>query len=514
MRTKIKRYKDIIKVERSDNMANNKKKIGIVLSMIIFIILFLILIMYLNYYNKTNNQNDSSVTTSNVSNIISNSNIVSNSTINSNSLSNIESNATELTSNQPVQSNTTSNKSNSNSNKVSNKTSNKTSNKITTSNLTSNRPKPSNSNTTKPLTISQKVDNKLKQMTLDEKIGQMLIISFTGTSMSTSLKNELIKYQPGGVILFANNLGNYNTSINLVKNIQNTGNIPLFISIDQEGGKVQRLTSITGKSVTVIPPMYSVGKTNNTSLAYNIGVVIAEELRVFGINMDFAPVIDVLTTEDSKVMGNRSFGSNPTLVSNMGVAVANGLKSKGVIPVYKHFPGHGSTTTDSHYDLPVLTKTKSELYDLDLIPFQKAIKNGAQVIMIGHLAIPNITGDKTPASLSKTLITNILKKEMGYKGLVVTDALNMNAVAKNYSEKQIYEMAINAGVDILLMPKSSSSAISNIKQSIKEGKIKESQINESVRKILTLKYSSLKTNFLSTSYLGSSAHKTVVDKVK
>lgn len=472
------------------------------------IIMLLLLFIYLNSYTKTNNNSSNNELKPTVINIISD----------SNPLSNIESNITDTTSNISITSNSNSNSVNSNktvvtkSNITSNKPSNKTSNKATTT--TSNKKVVSNSNTTKPLTTSQKVDNKLKQMTLDEKIGQMLIITFTGTSMNTNLKNDLTKYKPGGVILFANNLSNYNTSINLVKNIQSTGEIPLFISIDQEGGKVQRLTSITGKPATVIPPMYSVGKMNDTSLAYNIGAVIAEELRVFGINMDFAPDIDILTTDDSTVIGTRSFGTDPTLVSNMGIAVANGLKSKGVIPVYKHFPGHGSTTTDSHYDLPVLTKTKSQLYDFDLIPFQKAIKNGAQVIMIGHLAIPNITGDKTPASLSKKLITNILKNEMGYKGLVVTDALNMNAVSKNYTEKQIYEMAINAGVDILLMPKSASSAITYIKQSIKEGKIKESQINESVRKILTLKYSSLKTDFLSTNYLGSSAHKTVVNKVK
>lgn len=490
-------------------MANNKKSIGIVLSMIIFIILFLFLIAYLSYYNKINNQDSKNVS------VPSHSNIISNSNVSSNSLSNIESNVIDLTSNKAIQSNNTSSNIVSNSNKVSNKTSNKTSNKITNSNITSNKSKTSNSNTTtKPLTISQKVDNQLKQMTLDEKIGQMLIISFTGTSMNTNLKNDLIKYKPGGVILFANNLSNYNTSINLVKNIQSTGEVPLFISIDQEGGKVQRLTSITGKPATVIPPMYSVGQMNDTSLAYNIGVVIAEELKVFGINMDFAPVIDILTTDDSTVIGTRSFGTNPTLVSNMGLAVANGLESKGVIPVYKHFPGHGSTTTDSHYDLPVLTKTKEQLYQFDLIPFKNAIKNNAKVIMIGHLSIPNITGDKTPASLSKILITNILKNEMGYKGLVITDALNMGAISKNYTEKQIYEMAINAGVDILLMPKSAESAVNYIKQSIKEGTIKESQINESVRKILTLKYSNLKTDFLSTSYLGSSAHKTIVNKVK
>lgn len=464
------------------------------------LILFLLIFLYFYNVNMTKN-NKASIKILN-DNVISN---INNFNFSSNNVSNYSSNSNSI---------------NSNSDKTivsisSNKVLSSTINKNISGNSTSNRTIISNSNVnTKPLTIKQRVDNKLKEMTLDEKIGQLLIISFNGTSMSANLKNDLIKYKPGGVILFANNFSNYNTSINLVKDIQSTGEVPLFISVDQEGGKVQRLTSITGKSVTIIPPMYSVGLVNDISLSYNIGVVIAEELRVFGINMDFAPVIDILTTDDSTIIGTRSFGTNPTLVSNMGLAVANGLESKGVVPVYKHFPGHGSTTTDSHYDLPVLTKTKEQLYQFDLIPFKNAIKNNAKVIMIGHLSIPNITGDKTPASLSKILITNILKNEIGYKGLVITDALNMGAISKNYTEKQIYEMAINAGVDILLMPKSAESAVNYIKQSIKEGIVKESQINESVRKILTLKYSNLKTDNLSTSYLGNQEHQIIVAKVK
>lgn len=515
-------------------MENKKRVNAIGLCMLIFVFLMAILFFYLGFCNreKSNNSpvtltqsnlneifssnnlsnetsNNSNISSNNQSNFNSNNEHISNTNSNSNNKSNIS----NISSNKII--NSASNKSsNKQSNKVSNKQSNKTSNKVTNSNLLSNKNDTSNSNRNPSLTISQKVDKKLKEMTLDEKIGQMLIIPFTGTSMGTSLKNDLIKYKPGGVILFAYNLGNYNTSINLVKDIQSTGDIPLFISIDQEGGKVQRLASITGKSATVIPPMYSVGKMNDSSLAYNIGVVMAEELRVFGINMDFAPVLDVLASDDSKVIGTRSFGTNPTLVSKMGIAVANGLQSKGVIPVYKHFPGHGGTETDSHYDLPVLTKTKAQLYENDLIPFQNAIKNGAKVIMIGHLAIPNITGNKIPASLSKELITDLLKKEMGYSGLVITDALNMNAVSKNYTEKQVYEMAINAGVDILLMPKSTDGAIKFIKQSIKEGKIKESQINDSVKKILTLKYTNLKNETLPISYLGSKKHQSIVDKVK
>ena len=438
--------------------------------------------------NTNSTSNDSSTNIDN-SNSISNSNTQSNTQTNTNTSTNTNTNK--------------------NTNSSSNKNTSTNSNKKTNS----NKPTNSNSNVTKPLTVAETVDRKLKEMTLDEKIGQMLIISVTGTSLNSTTKNNLTKYKPGGVILFANNLADYNTTIQFVDNMKKTSSIPLIVSIDQEGGKVQRLTSITGKLATNIPPMFSLGKMDDTNLSYSVGTVIAEELRVFGFNMDFAPVLDVLSSEDSKVIGTRSFGTDPNLVSKMGISLAKGLESKGVIAVYKHFPGHGATETDSHYDLPVLSKTKAELYDKDFIPFQKAIQNDAKVIMIGHLAVPNITGDKTPASLSKVLITDILKKEMGYKGLVITDALNMGALSKNYTEKQIYEMAINAGVDILLMPKSPESAIKYIKQSIKEGKIKESQINESVRKILMLKYKKKKTDKLSTSYLGSKAHKDIINKV-
>ncbi len=491
---------------------NKKQSIAIVTTIfaIIFVVALFLTITNKNILSSNNKKNSNSL----ISNSTSSPNLESNSNDSSikeeNSDTNSNSDISMSNSNQSSNSasNSTSNK---NTNTSTNKNSNSTSNKQTNSNKPTNTN--SNSNVSKPLTASETVDRHLKEMTLDEKIAQMLVISVTGTSLNSTTKKNLTKYKPGGVILFANNLGNYNTTIKFIDDMKKTSSIPLIVSIDQEGGKVQRLTSITGKPATNIPPMYSLGQMDDTNLAYSVGTVTAEELRVFGINMDFAPVLDVLTSEDSKVIGTRSFGTSPELVSKMGLSFAKGLEAKGVIPVYKHFPGHGSTATDSHYDLPVLTKTKAELYDVDLIPFQNAIQNDAKVIMIGHLAIPNITGDKTPASLSKVLITDLLKGEMGYKGLVVTDALNMGALTKNYSEKEIYEMAINAGVDILLMPKSPESAINYIKKSIKEGKIKESQINESVRKILLLKYTSLKTDKLSTSYLGSQAHQNIVNKV-
>lgn len=368
--------------------------------------------------------------------------------------------------------------------------------------------------TNPPTPPNQEVKYTIDNLTLEEKIGQMLIVSYRSTTMDETLKQVLETNKPGGFILFKENFTNYENTIKFIDDIQSTANIPLFLSIDQEGGKVQRLKDLEDRKATEIPPMQQIGKTNDTQLAYNVGKIIAEELQVFGINMDFAPVLDIVSSEKNTVIGNRSFGENAQIVSDMGISLAKGLEENGVIPVYKHFPGHGSTITDSHYDLPVLEKTKEELLSSELIPFQKAIENHAEVIMIGHLAIPNITQDETPASLSKVLITDLLKTEMGFQGLVVTDALNMGALTKHYSEKEIYELAINAGVDLLLMPTSSTSAIKYIKESIEEGKIKEEQIDRSVTKILKLKSNKITNQKLGVEYLGSKEHQEIINKIE
>ncbi len=360
-----------------------------------------------------------------------------------------------------------------------------------------------------------KVEETLKSLSLEEKIGQMLIISYRSGEMDATLKNALNNNKPGGFILFAENFTTYDKTIKLIKEIKESATIPMFISVDQEGGSVQRLKSLKDVEVTKIPDMFSLGNTKDKDLAYQVGSVIGEELKVFGINMDFAPDIDVVESRNQSFIGARSFGTDAKLVSDMGTSLAQGLSSKGVIPVYKHFPGHGSTTTDSHYDLPVINKTKDELLKKDLIPFKAAIDSGASVIMIGHLAIPKIDSNNTPASLSKTLITDLLKNELKYQGLVVTDALNMGALTKKYKEAEIYEMAINAGVDLLLMPSTSTSAIATIKDLVKSGKVKEEQIDTSVRKILKLKYEKLTDDtMLPKSYLSSSEHKEIINKIK
>ncbi|MCM1053308.1 MAG: beta-N-acetylhexosaminidase [Ruminococcus sp.] len=349
----------------------------------------------------------------------------------------------------------------------------------------------------------------LKNLSLEEKIAQMIIINFSETSMSKKLKNTL-SYKPSGIILFKNNITTFDKTYKLINDIKNTSDIPMFVSIDQEGGRVVRITNLGNTKFSTLPSMQKVGEKNDYNLTFSLGKLIAEELLTLGINVDFAPVIDVIDNDENKVIGDRSFGTDYNIVSNLGEALAKGLQETGVIPVYKHFPGHGNTSVDSHYNLPIITKSKEELWEKDLLPFKQAIDNNAEIIMIGHLAVPNISNN-IPASLSKEIITNLLKEEMNYKGLVITDALNMKAITDNYTEKEIYELAINAGVNILLMPNSLESAITLIKELIKENKISEDRINLSVYKILKLK-EKLKTDTLDKSYIRNEEHQKIINE--
>lgn len=364
--------------------------------------------------------------------------------------------------------------------------------------------------------ITKKVNDTLESMTLDEKIGQMLIVFYRAPKVDDTLRSSLRDVRPGGFILFKENITTYEDTLNLVKEIKSLSSIPLFMSIDQEGGSVQRLLALQDMEVSNIPYMYYVGKTNDEFLAKDVGKVIAEELRVFGINMDFAPDIDVFSNPENTVIGKRAFDSNSDVVSKMGLSLASGLYENGVIPVYKHFPGHGNTSVDSHISLPIVDKSKEELYLLDLIPFKKAIKSKAPIIMVGHLAVPSITGDNTPASLSKSLITDFLKDEMGYDGLVITDALNMKALTNYYQEDEIYVKAVEAGVDILLMPSSPKSARDSLKNAVLSGRISEERIDESVRKILKLKYEQVEegyNEYLPSSYLNSKEHQEILARI-
>ncbi len=366
-----------------------------------------------------------------------------------------------------------------------------------------------NPNVSKEKNLEVKVKEIMSNMTIEEKIGQMLIIYDTHDVVDNELISFINEVKPSGFIINQNNITTFNETKKYISDLKENSKIPLIISIDQEGGSVQRLQNIEDKKATYIPSMFDLGKTNDTKLAYEVGKVMAEDMKTLGINVVFAPVCDIFSNSNNEVIGNRSFGTNAYLVSKMCVSLGKGLEDNGMIATYKHFPGHGDTDVDSHISLPIINKTYEEVLKNELVPFKAVIDNGAKIIMVGHISFPNITEDYIPASLSKTLITDLLKNELGFNGLVITDALNMGALKNIYTDEEIYVKSIEAGVDILLMPNDAKDAIQTIKNNIPI-----ERINESVKKILLFKYKYLNDNILDESYFNSLEHQQIINKIK
>ena len=359
-------------------------------------------------------------------------------------------------------------------------------------------------------TIDDIVEDKLNTMSLDEKVAQLLIVQPNSTYLDDVLKQQLQTAPYGGIILMEPNYSTLAGTRLLVENIQNNAKTTMIISTDQEGGLVQRMSRITDRHATDFPDMYQVGQKNNEKLAEEIGRVLAEELRTVGVNVDFAPVIDVYSNPYNQVIGTRSFSSNPQTVAKLGLAVAHGLEQHGVVATYKHFPGHGDTATDSHLALPIIYKTYNQLKATELVPFQAAIQDGAQLIMVGHIALPQITGDNTPATLSAKIMTDILRKDLGYDGLIVTDGLNMGALTNNYPEAEIYYRAVEAGADLLVLPSNPTLAMQSIKT-----RVSEERINQSVRRILKFKLEKLQNyQYLDGRYFGSDEHARAVERAQ
>lgn len=375
----------------------------------------------------------------------------------------------------------------------------------------SNNKKVSNKDFEK-LSIEEKVNYKMDNLSIDEKIAQMLIVYYIGDEYDENLSNIIKEVKPGGFILMSDNITTYDRTLNFVKGMQNDSDIPMIISTDEEGGSVQRIKGIRDISVTDIPYMYYLGQTKDKNLAYKVGEIIANELRTIGVNLTYAPVMDIYSNPNNTVIGKRSFGSDPNTVYDMATSLKNGIEDNLVNTCIKHFPGHGDTETDSHFEIPIINKTLVELENSDLLPFIKSI-NDTNMIMVGHIALPKITNSSIPASLSKEIVTDLLKNKYNYRGLVITDALNMRSLTNNYSDKEIYTMAINAGVDLLLMPNGSKNAIKYIKEAIDDEEIDINTINESVRKILTYKYSNIKENYLDKSYLNKSEYSNVLNQI-
>ena len=287
-------------------------------------------------------------------------------------------------------------------------------------------------------------------MTLDfsEKLGQLFFVGFEGLTLTRETRKFLETIQPGGIIFFKCNIKDKKQVKNLIKEINECLKIKPFIAVDQEGGRVERLRKIC----TSTPSVWSLAKVGLKKLL-QAQSIIAKELKELGFNMNFAPVLDINSNPKNPIIGARarSISSNPTIVSEYGNKIAILLLKNEIIPVVKHFPGHGGVDSDSHRDLPVLSKTLDELNNFELLPFKKAIKNKVPFIMVGHIQVSALEKDKKkPATLSKSVIEKLLRKKLNYKGLVITDELNMKGITKNYSLKEAAYKAIFAGVDMLL----------------------------------------------------------------
>ena len=334
------------------------------------------------------------------------------------------------------------------------------------------------------------IKEEIESMTLDEKIGQIITVGIDGYTINDKTKELIVDKKVGGIILFKDNINDSNQLLQLINNIKNINSknkIPLFISIDEEGGRVSRLP----KEIKKLPSNEVIGNINDKELAYDIGKTIGYSLKSFGFNMDFTPVLDINSNSKNTVIGDRSFSSNKNIVANLGVSEINGFKSRNIISVAKHFPGHGDTDIDSHYKLPIINKTLDELKEVEFVPFKNAIEENVPSIMVSHILLPEID-DINPASMSKTIITDILRKNLKFDGLIVTDDMTMGAITNNFDISEACIKSINAGADLLLIChgyETEVDVINNIKDAVDKGIISIDRINESVYRILSLKYS-------------------------
>ena len=329
-------------------------------------------------------------------------------------------------------------------------------------------------------------ERQLKQMNLEQKIAQLVIIRIHSNydeKYNQKIIEEITKYQPGGVCFFQ---GGPVREINLTNRIQAVSNIPLLVSIDGEWGVSMRLDSVARfprqMTLGALMPQYD-------TLIYEMGKEVARQCKILGIHLNYAPVIDVNNNKKNPVINSRSFGEDKNEVVRKAVAYFKGMETEGIVACAKHFPGHGDTETDSHYGLPVIKKSKEEMKALELYPFQQFINQDVKMIMISHLNISSL--DPAPnsiATLSSPIITDLLKKEMGFKGIVITDGMEMDGLRKYYSKGAEAEIkALLAGVDILLLPNELSIIIPEIKSAVENGIINEKLIDEKCLKILQLK---------------------------
>ncbi|MBU3091928.1 beta-N-acetylhexosaminidase [Clostridium sp. CM028] len=332
------------------------------------------------------------------------------------------------------------------------------------------------------------VQNKIDAMSLDDKIGQLVIVGLDGYTMNNNINNLIKDHKVGGFILFRNNVATSNQLVSLINSLKTTNSqnkTPLFISVDEEGGRVSRIPN----EIKKLPSNQVIGEKNDGALSYNIGKIIAEELKTFGFNMNFAPVLDINSNPNNPVIGDRAFGSTTDIVNKLGIKTMEGMIDNNIIPVVKHFPGHGDTSVDSHVGLPVVNKDLTKLNAFELTPFNEAIKNNVDAIMVSHILLNKIDS-VYPASMSKVIITDILRGTLKFSGVVITDDMTMAAITKYNDIGDAAVKSFNAGSDIILVCHEYDNelkVINSLKAAVQNNVISENRLNESVYRILKLK---------------------------
>ena len=331
---------------------------------------------------------------------------------------------------------------------------------------------------------NQWVDKTYQSLSQDEKLGQLFIVALytnKGEDHINSVRNIIINDKIGGLILMQDDAAR---EINLVNEFQKKSKIPLMIGMDAEWGLFQRIAT-----AHKFPWAMTLGAIQDKSLITEMAAKIAEDCKRMGINWDFAPVVDVNTNPNNPIIGNRSFGSEVPNVVSSALAYSNGLQDNNILAAIKHFPGHGDTDKDSHLDLPVVSHSLKRLNEIEIAPFKSLMDKGIGGVMVAHLYVPALEKTKgIPASISKNIITGILKEQLGYKGLIITDALNMGAVANKFKAGELDAMAFEAGNDIMLFSQDVTTGKKLIQQAIDKGEISQERVEESVKKILLTKY--------------------------
>lgn len=348
-------------------------------------------------------------------------------------------------------------------------------------------------------TVVRTTKDVLGKMSLREKVGQLFIVrpealaenSNAETAPATDRVDDAVisrieEYPVGGIALFSRNITSAEQLPMFISDMQSSSKYPLFIAVDEEGGRVARIANSDFFNVASYKSMEDIGKSGDASKAEEVGRQIGSYLKELGFNLDFAPVADTNTNPQNIVIGDRSYGSDPALVARMVSAQLDGMHDSGIMGTLKHFPGHGDTKDDTHSGYVSIEKTWDELKECELVPFITALPK-ADMVMVSHITAVNVTSDKLPTSMSETMITGKLRNELGYDGVIITDAMAMGAVADNYTSAEAAVTAVKAGVDIVLMPQNLNEAFNGVMNAVTDGEISMERLDESVLRILKMK---------------------------